>query len=68
MHSYEYFVRANKFVCIIVLNSLWNAARLYTIPWNMEESKRAINTVSATIQGIDPSIKIAVIEPAAKEN
>ena len=49
MHSYEYFVRANKFVCIIVLNSFWKAARLYTLPWNIEESKRAINTVSATI-------------------
>lgn len=66
MHSYEYFIRAQKFVCIVVLNPLWNAARLYTIPWNIEESKHAIKTISEMIQKIDPSIKITVIEPASQ--
>ena len=66
MHSYEYFVRANKFVCIIVLNPLWNAVRLYTMPWNIDESLQAIGTVSEMIREIDPEVKITVIGPDAR--
>jgi hypothetical protein len=62
MHGYEYFVRDRNFVAIIVLNPLWNSARVYEIPWNLEESRVAINVILGLIREIDPRISIEVVE------
>lgn len=61
MHSYEYFIRGRKFVCILVLSPFWNSARLHLIPWNLEESKAAVEIVSEILLEIEHGIKVEVI-------
>lgn len=38
--------RGKKFVCIVVLHPRWSSATVHRIPWNMEESEKAVERIS----------------------
>ena len=60
MHSYEYYIRNNKFACILVLNPMWNLVTLYRIDWNLKESEKIINELTKILREIDENIQIQV--------
>jgi hypothetical protein len=61
MHSYEYFVRGKKFVCIIVLHPLWNSATIHHIPWNIEESEEAVERIAGILREMEPTLTVEVV-------
>ena len=50
MHSYEYFIRGKKFVCIVVLHPQWNFATVHRIPWNIEEPEKAVEKILREVE------------------
>jgi len=58
MHSYEYFIRKKRFVCVLVLSSSRSLATIYEIRWNRTEAKEAIDEVSKLLKEMDPTIRI----------
>ena len=60
MHSYQYFIRGKKFVCIAHAHPMWNFITLYKIKWNIEESEKAIEKIVKIIKTLDPKIRIKV--------
>ena len=61
MHSYEYFIRGSKFVCVVVLYPQWNSATIHRIPWNMEESEKAVERILEILREFEPAIEVEVI-------
>ena len=61
MHSYEYFIRKEKFVCIVILHPQWNSATIHRITWNMKESERAAEGIAKILKEVDPTIEVAIV-------
>jgi len=61
MHSYEYFVRKKRFVCVLVLSPTRNSATIYEVRWNRTEAKEAADQISKLLKEMDPTITIEYI-------
>lgn len=61
MHSYEYFIRRKKFVCVVVVYPEWNSATIYKVKWNIEESERAVENIVKILETLEPKLKIEII-------
>lgn len=61
MHSYEYFVRKKRFVCVLVLSSTRSLATIYEVRWNRTEAKEAIDEVSRLLREMDPTIMVEYV-------
>lgn len=61
MHSYEYFMRKNRFVCVLVLSPTRSLATLYEVRWNRIEAKEAVDGISKLLKEMDPTIRIEYV-------
>jgi len=61
MHSYEYFIRKKRFVCVLVLSSTRSLATIYEVRWNRTEAKEAIEELSKLLKEMDPKIRIEYV-------
>jgi hypothetical protein len=60
MHGYEYFIRKNKFVCVLLINPSKNEANFYRILWNYQESIVSIRKIMKILLEMNPSIRIGI--------
>jgi len=60
MHGYEYFIRKNKFVCILLINPSKNEIEFYRIPWNYQESMNSIQKIIRILLEMNPTIKLEI--------
>ena len=60
-HSYQYFIRGRKFVCVLILHPLWHTATLHRIKWNLYESSRAIREIARLVKSLDPGLTIEIV-------
>jgi len=61
MHSYEYFIRKRRFVCVLVLSSTRSLATIYEVRWNRIEAKEALDEISKLLKEMDPIIRIEYV-------
>jgi len=61
MHSYEYFVRKKRFVCVLVLSPTRSLATIYEVRWNRVEAKEALDEISKLLKEMDPKIRIEYV-------
>lgn len=61
MHSYQYFIRGAKFVCVLILHPHWQTATLHRIRWNLDESVRAVRDIARLVKTLDPELAIEVV-------
>ena len=61
MHSYEYFVRKKRFVCVLVLSPTRSLATIYEVRWNRAEAKEALDEISKLLKEMDPKIRIEYV-------
>ncbi|MEM2896218.1 MAG: hypothetical protein QXG01_01370 [Candidatus Bathyarchaeia archaeon] len=60
MHGYEYFVRKNQFVCVLLINPSKNEANFYKMAWNYQESMESIQKIMKILLEMDPSMKLEI--------
>ncbi len=61
MHSYEYFIRKRRFVCMLVLSPTQRLATIYEVRWNRREAEEAVEEVSELLKEMDPEIRIEYV-------
>jgi hypothetical protein len=61
MHSYQYFIRGEKVVCVLILHPHWQTATLHRIKWNRDESVRAVRVIARLIKTLDPELAIEIV-------
>jgi len=61
MHSYEYFIRRKRFVCVLVLSPTRSLATIYDVGWNGIEAKEAVDEISKLLKEMDPTIRIEYV-------
>jgi hypothetical protein len=61
MHSYTYFIRGDKFVCVLILHPRWQTATLHRIKWNLDESVQAIRGIARLVKTLDPELSIELV-------
>ncbi len=61
MHSYEYFIRKKRFVCVLVLSPTRSLATIYEVGWNRAEAKETVDEISKLLKEMDQTIKIEYI-------
>jgi len=61
MHSYEYFIRKKRFVCVLVLSPTRNSATIYEVKWNRIEAEEAVDEISRLLKEMSPTIKIEYV-------
>ena len=61
MHSFQYFIRRDKFVCILTLHPHWQTATLHRIKWNRDESVRAVRDVARRVKTLAPELAVEIV-------
>jgi len=61
MHSYEYFIRKKRFVCVLVLSPTRSLATIYEVRWNRIEAEEAVDEISKLLNEMDPTIRIKYV-------
>ena len=61
MHSYQYFIRGAKFVCVLILHPHWQTATLHRIKWNLDESVQAVRNIARLVKTLDPELAIQIV-------
>ncbi|MEM3507664.1 MAG: hypothetical protein QW589_03905 [Candidatus Bathyarchaeia archaeon] len=60
MHGYEYFIRRNKFICVILINPSKNEADFYKILWNHQESIISIKKIMKILLEMNPGMRLEI--------
>ncbi len=61
MHGYEYFVRKDLFVFVLILLPAQRRAVFYKVAWNLHESLKAIEVAVDVIEEFDAGLAVEVI-------
>ena len=57
IHSYEYFIRKSRFVCMLVLSPTQRSATIYEVRWNRREAEEVVEEISKLLKEMDPAIR-----------